>query len=99
MTLYLAAHRLPKEQFVATNALFFFFVNVTKVPVYLLLTALNPAKPLFTLHGLIFNLISIPAILLGVWMGRWLLMRIPQRTFDTAVLSLAALASFQLIFL
>lgn len=99
MTLYLAAHRLPKEQFVATNAFFFFFVNVSKVPVYLLLTALNPAKPLFTSHGLTFNLFVIPAILFGVWMGRWLLMRIPQRTFDTMVISLAVLASVQLIFL
>jgi uncharacterized membrane protein YfcA len=99
MTLYLAAHRLPKEQFVATNALFFFLVNVSKVPVYLVLTALNPGKPLFSLHGLAFNALSIPAILLGVLMGRWLLMQIRQSLFDVMVISLAALASIQLIFL
>jgi hypothetical protein len=34
MNLYLLAKRLPKEEFIATGAWFFFVVNLAKVPIY-----------------------------------------------------------------
>jgi hypothetical protein len=34
MSLYLLTKRLPKEQFVATGAWFFFAVNLLKLPIY-----------------------------------------------------------------
>lgn len=98
MAVYLSAQKLPKEQFVGTNAWFFFLLNVSKVPIFVLLTLLNPQKPLFTAQGLLFNLLIAPVILLGVWNGRWMLKRIPQHWFDVWVLILAALASVQLLF-
>jgi hypothetical protein len=33
MNLYLLSQKLPKEEFVATGAWFFFFVNLSKVPI------------------------------------------------------------------
>ena len=32
--LYLLSRRLPKEEFIATGAWFFFLINLTKMPIY-----------------------------------------------------------------
>jgi len=97
MTIYLTAHRLPKEQFMGTIAWYFLIINLAKVPVYLALTALNPAKPIMTGQSVHFVLTICPAIIVGAFMGKWLLPRIPQKAFDAAVLALAAVSAVKLI--
>ena len=97
MTIYMTAHKLPKKQFVGTLAWYFFIFNLSKLPIYAVLTALNPAKPMMTAHSLLFNLMVCPVILLGVFAGKWLLPRIPQKLFDTTVLALAGIAAVKLV--
>ena len=97
MSIYLQAHKLPKEQFMGTIAWYFFIINVSKLPIYFVLTAMNPQKPIVTHESLIFNLITFPAVLVGVFIGKWMLHRIPQKLFDTAILVLAAASAVKLI--
>ncbi|MCL6519154.1 MAG: sulfite exporter TauE/SafE family protein [Armatimonadetes bacterium] len=97
MQIYLMAHKLPKEQFMGTIAWYFFIINVGKLPIYFLLTAINPKKPIVTGSSLLFNIALFPAVLAGVLIGKWLLPRMSQRTFNTAILVLAGIAALRLI--
>jgi len=89
MNLYLLSQRLPKEEFVATGAWFFFFVNLTKIPIYWW-------HGLFSRQSLMFNLLMAPAVLAGAVAGRWLLHRIPPRMFEWTVIVLTAAATLLL---
>lgn len=97
MQIYLMAHRLPKEQFMGTIAWYFFIINAAKMPVYIFLTLVNPRRPIITGSSLLFDLKLLPAILVGAFVGRWLLPRMSQKTFDTAILALAGVAAIRLL--
>ncbi len=97
MTIYLTAMGLPKEQFMGTVAWYFFIFNLAKLPVYWLLTMINPGKPMITHASAMFDLTMIPMITVGALLGSWLLHKIPQKVFDTVVLALAAAAAIKLL--
>jgi uncharacterized membrane protein YfcA len=90
MAIYLVAMRLPKMQFVGTAAVFFMALNLFKVPFMVNLG-------LITAQSFEFNLMLAPAVLLGAFVGRWLLMRINQQLFETLVLGFSAIAGILLI--
>lgn len=97
MTIYMAAHKVTNKEFIGTLAWYFFIVNVSKVPVYLAQNALNPAKPVMTMQSVMYTVILSPAILLGVFVGKWMLPRISPKAFEGVVLTLAAVAAVKLI--
>lgn len=97
MQIFLSAYDMPKEQFMGTIAWYFFSINVLKLPVFGVLTYLNPQKPMITGHSLLIDLLIAPAILAGAFMGKWLLPRVSQKTFDALVLFLAGIAAAKLI--
>lgn len=97
MQIYMAAQRISKEQFMGTIAWYFFIINLSKLPVYVFLSINNPQKPIMTFQTLKVDIITLPAILLGVFAGRWILPRISQKTFDSIVLILAGIAAIKLI--
>ena len=86
MNAYLLTHRLPKQEFVATGAWFFFAVNLLKVPVYLW-------HGLFSASSLAFDAALVPAIALGALTGRALMMRVPQRLFEFLVIVLTVIST------
>jgi uncharacterized protein len=90
MAIYLVAMRLPKMQFVGTAAVFFMVLNLFKVPFMVDLG-------LITAQSFKFNLMLAPAVLLGAFAGRWLLIRINQQLFENLVLGFSAIAGFLLI--
>jgi len=51
------------------------------------------------IHGssLLFNLILIPAIVLGTFAGRWLIRVVPQGLFEGLLLLFAALAALRMV--
>jgi hypothetical protein len=97
MGIYLTSLKLPKEQFMGTTAWYFFIVNVAKFPILAALSFANPGNPIVSASSLTFNLAMAPVILLGVFVGKWMLPRISQRAFDSVVLVLAAIAAINLI--
>ncbi len=90
MALYFLAVSLPKLEFVGTSAWFFFVLNVFKVPFSASLGLIHPGT-------LLLNAVLAPAIVLGLVMGRWMVARVPQRTFDSLLLAFAAIAALRLI--
>lgn len=90
MTIYLVGRGLAKREFVGTAAWFFFLVNLAKVLPYASQHMITPAT-------LAVDLRAMPAVVLGVLAGIWLLPKIPQRWFDPLVLGLAGLAGVWLL--
>jgi uncharacterized membrane protein YfcA len=90
MALYCIAVGLPKFQLVGTLAWFFFIVNVFKLP-------FSAALGLIRTDTLLLNAVLVPAVVLGVWVGRWIVHRLPQRMFDLLMLAFAGVAALRLI--
>ena len=86
MSLYLLGKRLPKEEFVATGAWFFFVINLTKLPIY-------GWNGLLTRNGLAFDLAMVPAVVVGAVAGRKIVDLLSPKLFETLVLGLTALAT------
>jgi uncharacterized membrane protein YfcA len=91
ITIYCLAVGLPKFEVVGTLAWFFFIINAFKVP-------FSAGLGLIRADTLLFNLILVPAVIVGVFGGRWLLQRLPQKMFNILMLTFAALAALRLIF-
>jgi uncharacterized membrane protein YfcA len=89
MNIYLLRKRLPKEEFLAMGAWFFFMVNLSKVPIY-------SYHGLFSVQSLTFGAMTAPAVFAGSLTGRWLVDRIPPRLFEFLVVSLTAGATILL---
>ncbi len=86
MALYLLAVGLPKLQFTGTSAWFFLLINLYKVPFSL-------GLGLIRTDTLLFNLLLAPAILAGLFLGRWLLHHVSQKLFDGLILAFAAVVA------
>lgn len=94
---YLVGLGLDKHELVGTSAWFYFAVNVAKIPFYLALGALTAGGTFFTGETLLWNLAMVPAVVAGVYAGRWALPRIPQQTFVVLVLVLSAAGGIKLL--
>ncbi len=90
MALYLIAVSLPKFELVGTVAWFFLVINVFKVP-------FSFNMGLITTQSLALNAVFAPAVLPGMWLGRWLIHRVSQRVFDSLLLAFTAVFSLRLI--
>jgi uncharacterized membrane protein YfcA len=88
--LYALAVGLPKYELVGTGALFFFLVNLFKVP-------FSAGLGLIGTQTLSLNLVLLPVVFTGIAIGRWLTQRVPQRLFDGLLLAFAAVAALRLI--
>ena len=90
MALYLLAVALPKDAFVGTSAWFFLLINLIKVP-------FSAHLGLISVPTLAFNALLVPVIVSGLFLGRTVVARIPQKVFDTLVLVFAAIAAAKLL--
>jgi uncharacterized membrane protein YfcA len=91
MTLYFLAIGLPKMEFMGTGSVFFLLLNCFKVPFMFSLGLIN--------HGSIkLNLLLIPAVLAGTWLGRKILTRMNQKIFERLALGLSALGGLKMLF-
>jgi uncharacterized protein len=86
MVLYLLSKRLPKEEFLATGAWFFFVINLSKMPIYAWHGLISP-------RSLAFDALMIPAVALGAVSGRWLVEHIPERVFEVLVVALTVIST------
>jgi uncharacterized protein len=94
---YFSGLGMPKEELVGTSGVFYFTVNLAKIPVYLLIGALTAGGSFFTRESLLFDLVLVPAVIAGVFSGRWLLPRISPLMFNVLVLVMAAGAAVKLL--
>jgi uncharacterized membrane protein YfcA len=94
---YMVGLGLDKHAQVGTSAWLYFTLNLTKLPLYLLLGWLTHGGSFFTGDILVWDVCMIPAIVAGVYLGRWMLPRIPQRAFVLVVLLLSGLGGLKLL--
>lgn len=69
---YLLAMRLPKKTFIGTGAMFFFIVNLFKVPFHIFVWET------ISWNTIQYDLIALPVILIGAWLGIKLVKMIPE---------------------
>lgn len=89
-TIYLLLLGLAKKEFIATMAWLFLFVNLAKVPFSL-------ALGLMSAQSLLLNVALLPAVVAGLFAGRWFIERLPQRPFMWMVMTFAAFSAVKLI--
>ena len=80
MAIYLLAMRLPKNHFIGTGAWFFLIINVFKVPFHVF------SWHTITWQTFLFDLLILPAILLGVFTGIKVVKRIPEKLFKILII-------------
>lgn len=90
MTFYLLARQLDKMAFVGTCAWFFFVTNLIKVP-------FSWSLGLISRDSLLLNLVLLPAVAAGMWMGRFFLAKIPQAPFEWLLVLAASASAIRMI--
>lgn len=88
--LYLLSRRLPKMELLGIGARFFLLVNLLKVP-------LSGSFDLISRATLLDNLKCLPAVFLGIWVGKRLVQKVSQRGFEWMVIGFAVLVAFRLL--
>jgi uncharacterized membrane protein YfcA len=90
MTLYLVARGVDKRRFLGTSAVFFFGVNLCKVP-------FSAALGLFSATTLARTALLAPLVLVGAWAGLHFARRLSQARFDQAVLAATVVSALFLV--
>ncbi len=90
MTVYFLACRLPKMEFVGTAAWYFFVLNVIKVP-------FSASRGLINGPSLHLNALLVPAVLGGAFLGRWLLGKVNQATFEWLMIIFSLAGAIRLL--
>jgi len=90
VTIFFSVVRANKVQFVATTALFFFIINLIKLPVHLFIWhSLSGATTITTL-------VFIPVVAVGIFLGRVIVRSMSEETFwkFVIIMSLAGIIRF-----
>lgn len=90
VALYLLAVDLPKLRLVATGAWFFLILNLAKIP-------FSASLGLITGPSLTLNALLAPCVVAGIFLGRAIVTRLPQKLFSTLVLFFTAIAAIRLL--
>mgnify|MGYP000232890936 CR=1 FL=1 len=85
--IYFLAMRLPKNQFIGTAAWLFFIINIIKLPFHIF------SWKTITVESLIINLKLIPAIILGLIIGVFLVRIIKDQFYRKMILILTAIGA------
>jgi uncharacterized membrane protein YfcA len=94
---YLVRLGLGKDELVGTSAWFYFAVNVAKFPVYVALGKWSSGGAFFTRSTLAFDAALFPAVLIGLFSGRRLLHKLPEKGFLIGVLALSVAGAVKLL--
>ena len=90
MALYLLSMRLPKNSYIGTGAWFFFIVNLSKVPLHVW------SWKTITRASFLLDIMMIPAIAAGAFLGIWLVRLLPERYYRILVIATTLLSAFLL---
>lgn len=91
MNVYLLSTRLSKTHFIGTAAWYFLLVNFIKFPFHVFIWKT------ITPDSLLINLLTTPAIALGIFLGIRIVAFIPEREFRYFIIIVTFLASVRLL--
>jgi uncharacterized protein len=89
--IYMLAMNLPKNAFIGTGAWFFLIVNFFKFP--LQVWVWNNIG----LKTIIMDLMMLPAIAAGAFLGIWIVRKIPDKTYRIFIVIVTVLSAFLLL--
>ncbi|MCD6354740.1 MAG: sulfite exporter TauE/SafE family protein [Prolixibacteraceae bacterium] len=89
--IYLLAMHLPKNRFIGTGAWFFLIINLSKFPLHIFVWKT------ISLNTLTLDILLLPAIALGAFLGIKLVKKISDKTYRTFVFIVTALSAFLLL--
>ena len=89
--LYLMAKKIPKMELIGIGARFFLLTNLIKVP-------LNARLALITPDSLSENLRLLPAVVAGIFIGKWVLAKVSQNVFEWVIVVFSTLAALRMMF-
>lgn len=90
--IYFLAMRLPKNEFIGTAAWLFLIINVIKLPFHFYVWET------ISMESLRINLFLLPAILIGLFLGVWLVRIIQEAFYRRMILVLTALGAVLILF-
>ena len=90
--LYFLTIRMPKEAFIGTAAWLFFLTNLIKLPFHIW------SWGTVNMNSLYIDLVLLPALLAGLWIGIRLVKGLNQDQFRSAILLLTALGALVVFF-
>jgi uncharacterized membrane protein YfcA len=90
MTVFLLSQRLEKREHLGVFCRFFLFINLFKLP-------FSNSVGIITGPSLLTNLVLLPGVFLGIYLGWQILKRIPQDAFENTLALLTAFAAIWLI--
>lgn len=85
--LYFLAMRLPKDEFIGTAAWLFFFINLFKLPFHIYFWKT------ISLETLAVDLRLFPALMLGLWVGVYLIKLIKEKHYRKMIILLTAIGA------
>jgi uncharacterized membrane protein YfcA len=92
MAVYLLSMRLPKNVYIGTTAWFFMVVNWFKVPFHVF------SWHTITLNSFLLDLLVLPAIGIGAWLGIIIVRQIPERVYRWFVIVMTLVAAMFMLF-
>jgi uncharacterized protein len=87
MSVYLLSVRLPKNAFIGTTAWFFLVVNWFKVPFHVF------AWHTITWNTVLLDLLTLPVILLGAWLGILLVKQLSDTMYRWFIIGMTLIAA------
>ena len=91
MALYLLAMKLPKTEFIGTAAWFFLIINISKIPFHVFVWET------INLNTVLLDLLLIPAIGFGVFIGVTVVKQMNEMFFRYLVIVMTAVAALAMI--
>ena len=91
MALYLLANNMPKNKFIGTAAWFFIIINVLKVPFHIF------SWNTISWNSLLLDLILIPAIALGAFLGIKIIKQLNEKVFRYFIIIMTIVAAVFMI--
>lgn len=89
--IYLLAMHLPKNSFIGTGAWFFLIINFTKFPLHIFVWKT------ISWNTLALDLMLLPGIALGAFLGIWLVKKLSDKIYRSAVIIVTALSALLLL--
>lgn len=83
---YLLTLGLKKDTFVGTRSVFFLLINVWKLP-------FSASLGLITVHSLALNMMCLPVVVIGAWLGKSFLQKINLKVFEWMIRAAAAVSA------
>lgn len=101
---FFASQNLDKKRFMGTNAVFFFLVNTSKIPLLMLATWIKTAwgfdpsdAQIITPTTFYLTLLLAPGLIIGALVGRRLYFLIPEKIFVPLILTLNFITALQIL--